>query len=354
MADRRIFRIENLVTPRKRAFGILLHLHDLERRGRDAAALVRASGLPAAVLSDPDLLIDSAAERAFLLHLLRTEYRAMTPLEVGLAIGAGTDITMFAPISSAAKFAATCLEGLSLFLRFPELIWSNCCVAFGETDDEEFIEFLPETGNDALDAFSVGRDMASTLGFIAGFYPDAPPPLSMDFRYDREVPRRMLPGHLPCQLRFGRPRNELRLPRGFWQHRPAMASAAMFRSQEMAIIRQLPVLRRQDTTAHLVQRQLQALEPIASLEAVARQLGVTSRTLSRRLADERTSFSEIQDRVMIDKAKVYLRHSTVSLSQISELLGYSEPGAFTRAFRRVTGISPRNWRAGNSETDRLA
>lgn len=351
MTDRRIIRIENLVTPKRRAFGVLLHLHELERRGTDTAALIRETGLPAAVNSDPDLLIDIEAERTFLLRLLRDEYRHVTPLEAGLAIGTGVDITMFAPISNAAKFAATCLEGLSLFLRFPELIWSGCCVAFGETDDEEFIEFVPETRNAALDAFSVGRDMASTLRFIHGFYPDAPRPLSMDFQYDRDVANRVLPRRLDGLIRFGCARNELRMPKGFWDHRPATASAAMFRSQEMAITRQLPALRQQDTTAHLVTRQLRSLDPIASLEEVAGQLGLTTRTLSRRLAAEGTSFGKLQDRIMIDKAQVYLRHSEVSLSQISELLGYSEPGAFTRAFRRVTGMSPRQWRS-DSGTDR--
>ncbi|WBU62115.1 AraC family transcriptional regulator [Paracoccus albus] len=343
MSERRIIRIENLVTPKRRAFGILLHLHELDRKGSDTSALIRDSNLPAAVMSDPDMLIDIAAERRFLQRLLETEYSDVTPLEAGLAIGASTDISMFAPISNAAKFAGSCLEGLSMFLRFPELIWSNCCVAFGETDEEEFIEFVPETRNETLDAFSAARDMASTLGFIHGFYPDAPPPLSMDFQYDRDVTNRHLPDRLSGLLRFGRGRNELRMPKGFWTHRPITASAAMFRSLEMAIMRQLPVLRRQDRTSHLVTRQLRALEPIASLETVAGQLGLTARTLSRRLADEGVRFSALQDEVMVGRAKLYIRHSDLSLSQISDILGYSEPGAFTRAFKRVTGVSPKSW-----------
>ncbi|KGJ06515.1 AraC-type DNA-binding protein [Paracoccus halophilus] len=347
MNDRRIIRIENLVTPRRRAFGILLHLYDLERQGLDAADILRESGLPAAVLSDPDLLLDMNAKRAFVLYLLHHPYRRLTPLEAGLAVGAASDITMFAPISNAAKFAANCLEGLLLFLRFPELVWSDCRVAFCETDDEDIIEFVPETHNDELDPFSVGRDMAATLGFITGFYPDAPPLLSVDIRYDADVTRRNLPEKLQVPIRFGAGRNELRMQKGFWSHRPATASEALFRSQEMRIMRHLPVMRREDTMAHLVLRQLQALEPIASLGAVADQLGITERTLSRRLEQEGTTFSDIQNRVMIDKAKVYLRHGGVSVARISELLGYSEPAAFTRAFRRVTGVSPRAWRAAD-------
>ncbi|SDE02272.1 AraC-type DNA-binding protein [Paracoccus isoporae] len=344
MAERRIIRIENLVTPKRRAFGILLHLHEVDRQGGDTKALIRGSGLPDAVMSDPDMLIDITVERRFLERLMQTEYRDVTPLEAGLAIGASTDISMFAPISNAAKFAGNCLEGLSMFLRFPELVWSNCCVAFGETDDEEFIEFVPETRSEALDAFSAARDMASTLGFIFGFYPQAPPPLAMEFQYDHGVIHRSLPERLSGYLRFGCERNQLRMPKGFWMHRPATASAAMFRSLEMAIMRQLPVLRKKDSIAQLVTRQLQALDPIASLEEVAGQLGLTARTLSRRLSEEGASFSALQDEVMIGRAKLYIRHSDLRLSQISDLLGYSEPGAFTRAFKRMTGASPKDWR----------
>jgi AraC-like DNA-binding protein len=73
---------------------------------------------------------------------------------------------------------------------------------------------------------------------------------------------------------------------------------------------------------------------------IASQLGMSVRSLRRHLADEGTSFGEILDRVRQRLARRYLEDERISLQQAAWLLGYSEIGAFSHAFKRWTGNSP--------------
>ena len=79
---------------------------------------------------------------------------------------------------------------------------------------------------------------------------------------------------------------------------------------------------------------------------VARRLGMSSRTLSRKLAEEGTSFTEILDQLRAALAKHYLHDETLPVSEIAWLLGYREVSSLTHAFRRWTGITPRRFRSG--------
>ncbi|MBR1175761.1 AraC family transcriptional regulator ligand-binding domain-containing protein [Bradyrhizobium sp. KB893862 SZCCT0404] len=83
----------------------------------------------------------------------------------------------------------------------------------------------------------------------------------------------------------------------------------------------------------------------ARVEEIARRLGMSHRTLVRRLALEGLTFSGVLDEMKIDLAKSYLKNDELPISQTAWLLGYGEVSAFTHAFKRWTGMTPRQWRA---------
>ncbi|MGC1820526.1 MAG: AraC family transcriptional regulator ligand-binding domain-containing protein [Pseudolabrys sp.] len=80
-------------------------------------------------------------------------------------------------------------------------------------------------------------------------------------------------------------------------------------------------------------------------DAVAAKLGMSGRTLSRKLALEGHSFSGIVNDLRLALARRYLAESDMSISEIAWLLGYSEVANFTHAFHRWTGTNPRSERA---------
>lgn len=80
------------------------------------------------------------------------------------------------------------------------------------------------------------------------------------------------------------------------------------------------------------------------LEDVAPALGLSVRTLQRRLRDEGSSYQAVLDAVRAQAAKDWLANPRRSVSELAARLGYSEPGSFDRAFRRWTGKTPTAWR----------
>jgi len=80
---------------------------------------------------------------------------------------------------------------------------------------------------------------------------------------------------------------------------------------------------------------------------VARRLGVSSRTLQRRLLEEGTSFKEVVRETREDLSHHYLAQTELTTSEISYLLGFEEPNSFIRAFRGWTGMTPNSLRHSN-------
>ena len=78
---------------------------------------------------------------------------------------------------------------------------------------------------------------------------------------------------------------------------------------------------------------------------IAGRLGLSQRTLARRLSAEGMTFSEVLESLRSDLARRYLADDSLSISQIAWLLGYQEVSAFTHAFKRWTGRTPREARS---------
>jgi AraC-like DNA-binding protein len=82
----------------------------------------------------------------------------------------------------------------------------------------------------------------------------------------------------------------------------------------------------------------------ANAKDVARKLGMSQRTLARHLASEGLTFVKMLQELRLDLAKRDLADRDLSITQIAWLLGYREVSAFTNAFRRWTGETPRTAR----------
>jgi AraC-like DNA-binding protein len=98
---------------------------------------------------------------------------------------------------------------------------------------------------------------------------------------------------------------------------------------------------------------IRALLPFtdSSLGAIARALAISPRSLQRRLLEARTTFDELREQVREDLALKYVQQSNLRLAEISELLGYSQQSAFSRAFKRLRGVTPRQFRAARHAAD---
>lgn len=81
------------------------------------------------------------------------------------------------------------------------------------------------------------------------------------------------------------------------------------------------------------------------IEDVARSLGLTARTVQRRLAESRTSYRQVVEETREEVARQLLAETERPLTEVAFLLGFSEPSAFHRAFRRWSGHTPAHFRS---------
>jgi len=84
----------------------------------------------------------------------------------------------------------------------------------------------------------------------------------------------------------------------------------------------------------------------ASMDAVAEKMGLSRQTLFRQLKAEGTTFEKVLDDLRHQLALQYLRGKKVSVNETAYLVGFSEPAAFSRAFKRWTGVNPREVKRG--------
>lgn len=81
-----------------------------------------------------------------------------------------------------------------------------------------------------------------------------------------------------------------------------------------------------------------------TIHQIADYMMLSPRSLQRYLTEEGTSFQALLDQTRQTMAKRYLQESSISLTQLAGILGYSDLAAFSRAFHRWYGRSPRQWR----------
>lgn len=145
-----------------------------------------------------------------------------------------------------------------------------------------------------------------------------------------------------CPVRFGAEGNSLRLAPGITETASLQAQAAMYEKLSGECQRDLLRIRAGWSTGDRVKDLLPPLlqGDTPTLAAVAEKLGVAPWTLQRQLADEQTGFRELVDETRRELAVEYLRETRASLSEIAWLLGFANPAAFHKAWRRWFETSP--------------
>lgn len=81
-----------------------------------------------------------------------------------------------------------------------------------------------------------------------------------------------------------------------------------------------------------------------TIAVAARTAGLSVRSFQRRLEDEGVNYSQLIDRVRLDRATQLLDAPGARVIDVALEVGYSDPAHFTRAFRRWTGVTPRQFR----------
>jgi AraC-like DNA-binding protein len=172
-------------------------------------------------------------------------------------------------------------------------------------------------------------------------------PSRIAFAHARSSELREVHRILRCPVEFSHPADSWVLPQSVMALPLVSRDSHLLEVLETHADHLLAQRQRASGLAGMVESQLLAALPSGRVRAtaVARQLGLSSRSLTRGLAAEGTSFGKILDRLRNRLALRYLEDASISLQQIAWLLGYSELAAFSHAFKRWFGTSPRRSRS---------
>jgi len=87
------------------------------------------------------------------------------------------------------------------------------------------------------------------------------------------------------------------------------------------------------------------------IQDLARELRLSTRTLQRRLTEQRITFQRLLDEARRELVRHYLLHSSRELNETAYLLGYKDANSFYRAFHHWEGTSPGQWRLLQKNSD---
>lgn len=145
-----------------------------------------------------------------------------------------------------------------------------------------------------------------------------------------------------CPVQHRAPRAALVLACADWNHPVPGADAALSRNLEehaAMLLEKVPVA---STFRDDVERVIASALPdgAPSVDDAGRALGMSGRSLQRRLRDDGLTWSRLVDDVRLRLARMHLADPGISIAEVAFLLGFSEQSAFTRAFKRWTGETP--------------
>ena len=150
-----------------------------------------------------------------------------------------------------------------------------------------------------------------------------------------------------CPVRFEQPHNSLSLDWSIIATPVLLANPGLLAYFEKYAQDFLAEMERKDEYTQAVTKIILAHldDELLSIETVARQMALSVRTLQNRLDDEGVVFSDLLRDIRQRLAKKYLRED-YSVEQITYLLGFSEPSVFRKAFKKWSGVTPREFRLG--------
>lgn len=315
----------------------------LRESGIDPVPLLRDAGIDPLILDDPQSEIQASKEVEF-----QRRFIAATRSIEGLWMRTGMryHVMSYGPLGMAVLAAANVTEGLQVLDAFQALTFSLMHYSVELENGQAIALYADDTrAPEDLREFQQERALGSATMFLNDLQPPHFPVDHIESVLDRPAGWQDCEALLGLPIRFGADRTR-------WVFRPGagnlplpMASPLLEQSYRDLCARLVSTVPRQSEFVRRVSDCLvRSGRGFPTAIEAARQLGVSERTLHRRLKDDATSFKGLLEEIRKQRAIELLRKSTLSIERIAEMLGYAETASFTRAFGRWQGISPLRFR----------
>lgn len=296
------------------------------------------------VLTDPERRISFADMGALIRRAV--EITQQPPMILGCALGLSASASRFGSLGFAAMTCATLRDAILTGFEFVQLITSASRWRLRVEGAQATIELEEDSAFGEAREF-IAPALLMALWQIGQQLTGRPLVGDAEFTFPEPPYFCAFAQYAPGCVRFDQPRHCLRFDAALLDLPLATADPAAARQARAQCEQQLRELQPEKRLMERVRGALFAdAGRLRAPAQIARGLGMSERTLKRKLAAEGTSYTELLERERHSRALELLR-GAASIEEVADRLGYSEPANFTRAFRRWTGHSPRAHRHGN-------
>jgi len=320
-----------------------LAVAELERRGAESGPALAAAGL-----ARPSIEVHGA-RIPFRAHadLLEAAAQACGDSRFGLTLGCAIDVREAGLVAFVCLNARSFIEALRNLDRYIAVFNDAANVNLVETRDRLEIECSFADLGTHRQAAELGLAiMVNGARVMTG---RALSPIEVEFAHPRREDVAAFRRAFGCPVAFGGGTTRVCFDPALAAHPLPAADDRLLR----VLVSYCEEILDQRTSASANLRQQVEREILARLQAgearvdrVAAALGMSVRTLGRRLADEGESFASIRHALRKELALRYLRDEQIGLGEVAFLIGYSDVSAFNHAFKRWTGWQPGAFRAG--------
>ena len=341
-----------LATRRRTVAGVLGQCDLLGLDIYQTRNVLQQSGLPSRAAEDPDFPISIESEvsaLSILLQQISVEGQSITGATIELYSSVG--INYYGILGLTMQHAASVSRALDVLFAYPQLCWGHCRITLAREDKCVRMRVALDVpvsaeGADAAtqEAYLVIRDLMSVNHLIGDIIENAIAPSAVSLPFSDPGTGFHAYHWLPCPVNFDADFAEIVYPPTILDAVPVFAGDLPFRRYDKIARAFAALLDEQEDIATRCQRLIWAYSPPPDRDQLAVMLDLSTRTLSRQLKECGTSYNNLLRQVQSERAMNYLNDTGMSIAEIAEQLGYSEPGAFTRAFHSWVGTSPLAWR----------
>ncbi len=314
-----------------------------EERGMPVGECLAGAGLSPPAVIDSNAEVTARQEITVVRNLL-----ARFGDEAGLGVEAGSryHISLYGPWGLALLASRTLRDAVDIALRYVELAFAFGQLSFEEAAGEGRLRFDDHEVPEDVRAFLTERVMTGIQMIGRELFSMGVPVRRLSFRHRGPADTARYRAVFGLEPSFGAGGNELVFDAAYLDV-PLPQANEWARSTCEQMCRDLLARRHARTGVSGAVRDLLVRNPgeIPDQSAVAAELFVSPRTLSRRLHEEGTSFRALLDEVRQALSEELLDHTHMTTEQVAARLGYAEAASFIRAFRRWNGCPPQEYRA---------
>ena len=300
------------------------------------------AGVDRSALCDMHARIPLAAFK----RVVRAAHCASGEPALGLYLAEHSSLSTFDVIGVLVEQSDTLRDALATALRYQHIMTAHTVVEIAERGDSAIISLHLPDASDPEGRFGAELATAGLLRAVRMFVgPDALPRRTA-FSYPRPLHVASYDRTFGDTARFSQPYTGLEIERGWLDRRKPGRSDELRAYIKTRADYLLAKADQRMATTDRVRRWL-AAQPIAarmSMDAIARDLGTSQRSLRRRLHDEQVQWSALLDEALAGHAKRLLSDPHRSVEETAFSLGFTTASAFSRAFKRWTGKPPRDFR----------